>query len=177
MGIGESWRVYTGCQSTGKPISDRGLRVRCESLIPDAHPRPFCRPKVDLSGLEPDPKMDSFELNKILGAVLGTCLVLLVTSFTAGAIFAPVHAGKAGFRDRREGRRAEPAARKPRPRRPSRSRSCCRPPRSRRAPPRPRNAPPATPSRRAAPTGSVRISTASSATTRARAAASISRPP
>ena len=33
--------------------------------------------------------MDSFELNKILGAVLGTCLVLLVTSFAAGAIFAP----------------------------------------------------------------------------------------
>src|ERR1700682_683285 len=34
--------------------------------------------------------MDSFELNKILGAILGTCLVLLVTSFTAGALFAPV---------------------------------------------------------------------------------------
>src|SRR6266513_46122 len=33
--------------------------------------------------------MDSFELNKILGAILGTCLVLLVTSFTAGAIFTP----------------------------------------------------------------------------------------
>ena len=27
--------------------------------------------------------MDSFEINKILGAVLATCLVLLVTSFTA----------------------------------------------------------------------------------------------
>ena len=27
--------------------------------------------------------MDSFELNKILGAVLATCLVLLVSSFTA----------------------------------------------------------------------------------------------
>ena len=34
--------------------------------------------------------MDSFELNKILGALLGTCLVLLVTSFAAQAIFAPV---------------------------------------------------------------------------------------
>ena len=41
--------------------------------------------------------MDSFELNKILGAVLGTCLVLLVTSFTAGAIFAPVMPEKPGF--------------------------------------------------------------------------------
>src|SRR4051812_7175145 len=41
--------------------------------------------------------MDSFELNKILGAVLGTCLFLLVTSFTAGAIFAPVMPAKPGF--------------------------------------------------------------------------------
>jgi cytochrome c len=41
--------------------------------------------------------MDSFELNKILGAVLGTCLVLLVTSFTAGALFAPVMPEKPGF--------------------------------------------------------------------------------
>jgi cytochrome c len=41
--------------------------------------------------------MDSFELNKILGAILGTCLVLLVTSFTAGAIFAPKKPEKPGF--------------------------------------------------------------------------------
>jgi cytochrome c len=41
--------------------------------------------------------MDSFELNKILGAILGTCLVLLVMSFTAGAIFAPVMPEKPGF--------------------------------------------------------------------------------
>ena len=41
--------------------------------------------------------MDSFELNKILGAILGTCLVLLVTSFTAGAIFAPKLPEKPGF--------------------------------------------------------------------------------
>jgi cytochrome c len=41
--------------------------------------------------------MDSFELNKILGAVLGTCLVLLVTSFTASAIFAPNKPEKPGF--------------------------------------------------------------------------------
>ena len=41
--------------------------------------------------------MDSFELNKILGAILGTCLVLLVTSFTAAAIFAPVIPEKPGF--------------------------------------------------------------------------------
>ena len=33
--------------------------------------------------------MDSFELNKVLGAILATCLVLLVTNFAANAIFAP----------------------------------------------------------------------------------------
>src|ERR1700709_44652 len=41
--------------------------------------------------------MDSFELNKILGAILATCLVLLVTSFTASAIFTPVKPEKAGY--------------------------------------------------------------------------------
>ncbi|MEH2510865.1 cytochrome c [Nitrobacteraceae bacterium AZCC 1564] len=41
--------------------------------------------------------MDSFELNKIMGAVLGTCLVLLVTNFAANAIFAPAKPEKPGF--------------------------------------------------------------------------------
>lgn len=41
--------------------------------------------------------MDSFELNKIMGAVLGTCLVLLVTNFAANAIFSPVKPEKPGF--------------------------------------------------------------------------------
>jgi cytochrome c len=41
--------------------------------------------------------MDSFELNKILGAVLATCLVVLVTSFAAGAIFTPPKLEKPGF--------------------------------------------------------------------------------
>ena len=41
--------------------------------------------------------MDSFELNKIIGAVLATCLVLLVTSFAAHAIFAPKPLEKPGF--------------------------------------------------------------------------------
>jgi cytochrome c len=41
--------------------------------------------------------MDSFELNKILGAILATCLVLLVTSFTAGAIFSPAVPEKPGY--------------------------------------------------------------------------------
>jgi cytochrome c len=41
--------------------------------------------------------MDSFELNKILGAILGSCLILLVTSFTASALFAPKLPEKPGF--------------------------------------------------------------------------------
>lgn len=41
--------------------------------------------------------MDSFELNKIVGAVLATCLFLLVTNIAAGAIFAPRKLEKPGF--------------------------------------------------------------------------------
>lgn len=41
--------------------------------------------------------MDSFELNKILGAVLGTCLVLLSLNITANAIFAPAVPAKPGY--------------------------------------------------------------------------------
>ena len=41
--------------------------------------------------------MDSFEINKILGAILGTCLVLLISNFTAEALFAPVKPQKPGF--------------------------------------------------------------------------------
>ena len=41
--------------------------------------------------------MDSFELNKIIGAILGTCILLLVTSFAAGAIFSPKLPEKPGF--------------------------------------------------------------------------------
>jgi cytochrome c len=42
-------------------------------------------------------QMDSFELNKIIGAVLAACLVLLVTSFTADALFTPKLPEKPGF--------------------------------------------------------------------------------
>ena len=38
--------------------------------------------------------MDSFELNKILGAILGTCLGVLTINIAAGAIFAPVKPAK-----------------------------------------------------------------------------------
>jgi cytochrome c len=41
--------------------------------------------------------MDSFELNKIIGAILGTCILVLVTSFAANAIFSPHMPEKPGF--------------------------------------------------------------------------------
>ena len=41
--------------------------------------------------------MDSFEINKILGAVLGTCLFLLSLNIAAGALFAPHKPAKPGY--------------------------------------------------------------------------------
>jgi cytochrome c len=41
--------------------------------------------------------MNSFELNKILGALLGTCLVLLAVHIAAGAIFTPAAPAKPGY--------------------------------------------------------------------------------
>jgi cytochrome c len=41
--------------------------------------------------------MDSFELNKILGAVLGTCLALLSLNIAAGSIFATHEPEKPGY--------------------------------------------------------------------------------
>jgi cytochrome c len=41
--------------------------------------------------------MNSFELNKILGALLGTCLVLVAVRIAAGAIFTPAEPAKPGY--------------------------------------------------------------------------------
>jgi cytochrome c len=41
--------------------------------------------------------MDSFELNKILGAILGTCLVVLSLNIAANAIFSPPKPAKPGY--------------------------------------------------------------------------------
>jgi cytochrome c len=41
--------------------------------------------------------MNSFELNKILGAILGCCLITLALNITAGAIFSPTKAEKPGY--------------------------------------------------------------------------------
>ena len=41
--------------------------------------------------------MDSFEINKILGAILVTCLVTLALNIAAGAMFSPVKPEKPGY--------------------------------------------------------------------------------
>jgi cytochrome c len=65
------------------------------SATTGAVPRTKISPKSLAFGA--DPQMDSFELNKILGAVLGTCLFLLALNIGAGAVFAPKVPAKAGF--------------------------------------------------------------------------------
>jgi cytochrome c len=41
--------------------------------------------------------MDSFEMNKILGAILGCCLIVVALNIASGAIFAPEKPAKPGF--------------------------------------------------------------------------------
>jgi cytochrome c len=41
--------------------------------------------------------MNSFELNKVLGAILGTCLVLVAMHIASGAIFTPEAPAKPGY--------------------------------------------------------------------------------
>ena len=41
--------------------------------------------------------MNSFELNKVLGALLGTCLILVAMHIAAGAIFTPEKPAKPGY--------------------------------------------------------------------------------
>ena len=60
--------------------------------------------------------MNSFELNKILGAVLFTCLCVLALNITADAIFSPVKPDKPGYavavpekQDAAPGQPAEPS--------------------------------------------------------------------
>ena len=41
--------------------------------------------------------LDSFEMNKVLGAVLGTCLGVVALNIAAGAVFAPGKLDKPGY--------------------------------------------------------------------------------
>ena len=60
--------------------------------------------------------MNSFELNKILGAILGTCLAVLALNIAAEAIFSPQKPEKPGYEiavteaPAQGGQAAEPAA-------------------------------------------------------------------
>src|SRR6516164_1897176 len=76
--------AYTGCQSRGKPAI-------CAPPQFGAAAAYNSRPSASLQA------MDSFEVNKILGAILGTCLGLLSINIAAGAIFAPVKPAKPGY--------------------------------------------------------------------------------
>src|SRR5216683_5987483 len=56
MGIGRKLAHLYGLPEHGQTDISTWLGVRCESLIPDASAAASRRPKVDISGLEPDPK-------------------------------------------------------------------------------------------------------------------------
>jgi cytochrome c len=144
----------------GRPISDRGSRSGKASFPTLIHDR-FSPANVDISGLEPDPKwtLRTQQNSRCVSAPA----VLLVTSFTASALFAPKR-GKPGYEIAvKEAAQAAEAA--PAPSEPIEAfadRLC------REGAAAARNAPPALPSRRAAPTASGLICTASSATIKAR---------
>ena len=144
---------YTGCQRRGKP----GICAppRRAAVQPDV---------ASFSGSRS--AMDSFELNKVLGAVLGTCLALLSLNIAAGALFTSHVPEKPGYEiavqeQPAAGGHAAGAGRG------SADRAAGWPaPMSHAARRPPRNAPPATPSTRAARTASAPISGASSAVQR-----------
>src|SRR3972149_11864444 len=72
-------RAYTGCKKASKPVFVR--HPSCPALRPSGSRH----------------SMNSFELNKILGAILGTCLIVLSLNIGAGAIFAPEKPAKPGY--------------------------------------------------------------------------------
>ena len=114
--------------------------------------------------------MNSFELNKILGAVLGCLPGPAVAQHHGQRDLRPAQAGQARLRHRGARKRRRPASPARRPRRRSRSPSCSPAPTWAAAKRPPRSASPATPSTRAARTGSARTCTASSAAPRRRCA-------
>ena len=116
--------------------------------------------------------MDSFELNKIMGAVLGTCLGAAVAQYRRRRDLRAAASRKSPAtrsRSRSSGRRQPGRAGRSRT---SRSRCGLPAPMPARARLPPRNAWPATPSKRVGRTGSARTSTASSAAPRRRSRAS-----
>ena len=99
------------------------LAVSCVIRVATRRGKPaICAPRHDLAAsaarLPSSPlelkAMDSFELNKILGAILGTCLGLLSINIAAGAIFAPTKPAKPGYEiavpEQKPGGKQAPAA-------------------------------------------------------------------
>ena len=120
--------------------------------------------------------MDSFEFNKLIGALLGTVFVVFSVGIVSDAIFAVAGPEKPGFEivaaEEPAGsgwRRGGSRRRADRPR-------CWRQPTPRPAKPSSRNARPATPPKTAAPTRSARTSGASSTVRSPRMRASPIRP-
>src|SRR5262249_2500845 len=75
---------YPGCQSRGNPA----ICAPPQSAAAASNPPTF---RASLEA------MDSFEVNKILGAILGTCLGVLSINIAAGAIFTPAKPAKPGY--------------------------------------------------------------------------------
>src|SRR5258705_574289 len=71
---------YTGCQDGGKPAISAPSHRTIRAFPPGA--------KL---------KMNSFEMNKVLGAVLGTCLGVVALNIASGAVFAPGKLDKPGY--------------------------------------------------------------------------------
>ena len=160
--VGHGWPRYTGCQRRGKTDVFVRRHTGCHC---GGKPVSTAVPRRSRSA------MDSFELNKIMGAVLGTCLALLSLNIAAGAIFSRRMAGQAGLRDR--GPRRKPRGQAGRPAAAEESLPVgCLPRPSAAGQATAKNASPATPSARAGRTGSAPISMAWSAAPRRRRRAS-----
>src|SRR2546423_3917677 len=92
--------------------------ARCLYGLPEARQPVICPGRIPAArATQRAPSMDSFELNKILGAVLFTCLVLLALNIAAGAPFTPEPPKKPGYENavQEEPRAAPPAGAPPPP--------------------------------------------------------------
>src|SRR5215213_6087817 len=78
--------LYTGCQPRRKPAMCRPHRAPLQHRF-----------RLNFPALRPRVTMDSFEINKILGALLFTCLCLLSLNIAAEALFHPAKPAKPGF--------------------------------------------------------------------------------
>jgi cytochrome c len=77
-------------------ISHERVNLRRLYVLQDARQTGYLSPRPPLP-LRSQPAMNSFELNKILGALLGTCLLLLAVHIASGAIFTPATPAKPGY--------------------------------------------------------------------------------